>query len=91
MEGIENRLFITNQKLTEIRPGEITVEDMRDGHSWRLIADTVVLSMGVRPRKDVAEQFADTAFDVIYAGDCAAKNGNITSAVRDGFYAAMNL
>ena len=47
--------------------------------------------MGVRPRKDVAEQFADTAFDVIYAGDCAAKNGNITSAVRDGFYAAMNL
>ena len=53
--------------------------------------DTVVLSMGVRPRTDVAMQFAGTAKDVVFCGDCAVRAGNITSAVRDGFFAAVNI
>lgn len=81
---------ITGLKCSAITEDKVVALDS-EGNTVALPCDSVVLSMGVRPRKDVAEQFADTAFDVIYAGDCAAKNGNITSAVRDGFYAAMNL
>ncbi len=56
-----------------------------------LPCDSVVLSMGVRPRTDVAMRFEGTAKDVIFVGDCAVRAGNITSAVRDGFFAAVNV
>lgn len=82
--------FITNQKLTEIRPGEITVEDMRDGHSWRLIADTVVLSMGVRPENRLYNELCSLLPNVCAVGD-ARSSGRIADAVKDGYYAAANL
>lgn len=63
----------------------------QDGDEILIECDTVVLSMGVRPRTAAAKQFADTAANVYYCGDCSVRAGNITSAVRDGFYAAMNI
>jgi uncharacterized FAD-dependent dehydrogenase len=47
--------------------------------------------MGVRPRDSVVKEFDGCANDIHAVGDCAQKAGNITSAVRDGFYAAMNI
>ena len=80
---------------TGLRAKEVTDEGLvaldADGQDVLLPCDTVVLSMGVRPRKAIADQFADTARDVFFCGDCAVKAGNITSAVRDAFYAAMNI
>ena len=80
---------------TGLRAKEVTDEGLvaldADGQDVLLPCDTVVLSMGVRPRKAAAEQFADTARDVFFCGDCAVNAGNITSAVRDAFYAAMNI
>ncbi|MBQ8975182.1 MAG: FAD-dependent oxidoreductase, partial [Oscillospiraceae bacterium] len=81
---------ITGLRCSEIRPDRVIAQDTQ-GKIVELECDSVVLSMGVRPRRAVAEQFEGTAFDVVYVGDCAVKNGNITSAVRDGFYAAMNV
>ena len=31
------------------------------------------------------------AYDVFFVGDCAVRAGNITTAVRDGFFAAVNV
>ena len=80
---------------TGLRASKVTDEGLtaldNDGNVVHLPCDTVVLSMGVRPRKGVADQFAGTAHDVFFCGDCAVKAGNITSAVRDGFYAALNV
>ena len=61
------------------------------GNDVSLACDTVVLSMGVRPRSELAHSFDGTATDAFICGDCAVRAGNITSAVRDGFFAAMNI
>jgi pyruvate/2-oxoglutarate dehydrogenase complex dihydrolipoamide dehydrogenase (E3) component len=80
---------------TGLRAAEITGDGLlatdRGGAAVALPCDTVVLSMGVRPRVDLARSLAGIAAEVVVLGDCAAKSGNITSAVRDGFYAAMNI
>lgn len=80
----------TGLKANEVRCDGLFASDS-EGNSVFLPCDTVVLSMGVRPRKELANSFSDCAYDVFYCGDCATKAGNITSAVRDGFYAAMNI
>ncbi|MBR6950962.1 MAG: FAD-dependent oxidoreductase [Oscillospiraceae bacterium] len=81
---------ITGLRAKEVTDAGLTALDST-GSDVFLPCDTVVLSMGVRPRKAVADQFAGTAHDVFWCGDCAVKAGNITSAVRDAFYAAMNV
>jgi thioredoxin reductase len=81
---------MTGLKCSEITQNSVIAVDA-DGKTVTFDCDSVVLSMGVRPRKAVAAEFDGTAYDVFYIGDCAAKAGNITSAVRDGFYAAMNI
>ena len=74
----------------EITGDGVTAEDGK-GNSLFLPCDTVVLSMGVRPQDGLAKVFEGCAGTVYNVGDCAVKAGNITSAVRDGFYAAMNI
>ncbi|SHI07983.1 2,4-dienoyl-CoA reductase [Sporobacter termitidis DSM 10068] len=81
---------ITGLRAKEITKDAVVAEDM-DGGRVTLPCDSVVLSMGVRPREDLIREFDGCADDVMVVGDCAAQAGNITSAVRDGFYAAMNI
>ena len=82
--------FLGELRLKSITPDGIVGED-KDGNAVTLACDTVALSLGVRPRRDVMEALADVCEEMYYVGDCAARQGNITSAVRDGFYAAMNV
>jgi NADPH-dependent 2,4-dienoyl-CoA reductase/sulfur reductase-like enzyme len=81
---------LTGLKAKEITKDAVVAEDM-DGNAVTLPCDSVVLSMGVRPRRSVIREFEGCAEDVYVIGDCAVKAGNILSAVRDGFYAAMNI
>ncbi len=81
---------MTGLKAKEITDGYVLVEDT-DGQLLSLACDSVVLSMGVRPRADLIREFDGCAEDIYIIGDCAQKTGNITTAVRDGFYAAMNI
>lgn len=77
-------------RLKAIRPDALVGEE-KDGSVTVIPCDTVALSLGVRSRKAVAEVLADVCPEVYFAGDCALRQGNITTAVRDGFYAAMNV
>lgn len=77
-------------RLKAIRPDALVGEE-KDGSVTVIPCDTVALSLGVRSRKAVAEALADVCPEVYFAGDCALRQGNITTAVRDGFYAAMNV
>jgi len=81
--------------LTGLAAKEVTDEGLvvasADGQTRLIPADTVVLSVGVRPRAAEARKFADCAEEVYFVGDCATNLGNITTAVRDGFFAAMNI
>jgi hypothetical protein len=55
-----------------------------------LPADTVILSLGFKPRKALAHAFDEITPDVYYAGDCV-KVGDIYSAVHGGFDLAVEL
>lgn len=77
-------------RLKSIGPAGILGED-KDGTVVELACDTVALSLGVRPRRDVMEALAGVCEEMYFVGDCALRAGNITTAVRDGFYAAMNV
>jgi 2,4-dienoyl-CoA reductase-like NADH-dependent reductase (Old Yellow Enzyme family)/NADPH-dependent 2,4-dienoyl-CoA reductase/sulfur reductase-like enzyme len=65
-----------------------------NGAEQELVCDTVLLSVGVKPKAlSVAglEQFQALAAQTFLVGDCNGKAGNITKAVREAFYAAMNI
>jgi 2,4-dienoyl-CoA reductase-like NADH-dependent reductase (Old Yellow Enzyme family)/thioredoxin reductase len=80
----------TGLKAREIRSDAVIAEN-NTGEAVTLPCDSVVLSMGVRPLDSLAKSFEGCAEQVQIIGDCAVRAGNITSAVRDGFYAAMNI
>ena len=77
-------------RLKFITPAGIVGEDA-GGAVSEIPCDTVALSLGVRPRRDVMESLAGVCEEMYCVGDCALRQGNLTSAVRDGFYAAMNV
>ena len=85
--GVET---ITGLRLTEVRDDGISARD-ESGQNVFLPCDSVVLSMGVRARSQLAGSFDGTAKTVIKIGDCVRRGGNILTAVLDGFYAAMNI
>jgi 2,4-dienoyl-CoA reductase-like NADH-dependent reductase (Old Yellow Enzyme family)/thioredoxin reductase len=60
-----------------------------NGEKYELPCDTLVLSLGVRPRKDIAKTFVDCATDVILVGDCCTEQGTLLNATRTAFDAAM--
>jgi 2,4-dienoyl-CoA reductase-like NADH-dependent reductase (Old Yellow Enzyme family)/NADPH-dependent 2,4-dienoyl-CoA reductase/sulfur reductase-like enzyme len=80
---------LTGLKAKEITNGAVLTED-QNGQILPLPCDSVVLSMGVKPRTGLAEELEGLG-EVFVIGDCARKAGNITSAVREGFYTAMNI
>ena len=53
--------------------------------------DTVVLSLGVRPRTEAVRAFMELAPEVTVIGDCNNQRGNLYSATSEGFFAAMEI
>ncbi len=53
--------------------------------------DTVVLSLGVKPDREQAEELADAAAESYIIGDCSFRGGTLWKAVHSGFDAAMRL
>jgi 2,4-dienoyl-CoA reductase-like NADH-dependent reductase (Old Yellow Enzyme family)/thioredoxin reductase len=53
--------------------------------------DTVVLSLGVEPRREVIAMFEDLAPDVYVVGDCHNQRGNLYRAISEGFFATMEI
>jgi 2,4-dienoyl-CoA reductase-like NADH-dependent reductase (Old Yellow Enzyme family)/thioredoxin reductase len=77
-------------RLTEVTETGAKVKD-KDGRELIIACDTVVLSVGVRPRYDVVNELQGAAPDVYVIGDCRRERSNIFHAVTDGFNAATNI
>ena len=75
-------------KLVEISDKEVTAENTETGEQIKLPADTVLMAVGMRPRRKAALQFAhlcpETNFFII--GD-AAQSGDVRDAVFHAFEA----
>lgn len=74
--------ILTGKKLTEIRPGEVALADSHSGEVSTLAVDAVVLAMGVRPLRTLAEQVLDEFDHVTMVGD-VSRPGQIADAMRE--------
>lgn len=78
-----------NTTCTEITQEGVKAKDEK-GNDVFYPADTVIISVGMRPLTEERDAFADVAFDVRYIGDCN-KVADIRMAMNGGFDAAATL
>lgn len=81
--------ILTGHRLEKITEKTIELTKISTGEDVILEADTVVLSLGVRPRAELVEQFAKK-FPYVYALGDAAQGGRIYHAIKSGFEGAWN-
>jgi 2-enoate reductase len=88
LEGYGVR-FLTGVKLEEITATGANVID-KAWQRFAIPADTVVLSLGFKPRTEVAASFQNLAPDVYVIGD-ARKPQRLKEAIHDGFNVAVEI
>ncbi len=84
LRGVE---ILPETRLEAVTDRGITVT--RNGETMEMPCDTLVLSLGVRARTELARSFADCAPEVVYLGDCNTRQGTIFNATRTAYDAAM--
>jgi 2,4-dienoyl-CoA reductase-like NADH-dependent reductase (Old Yellow Enzyme family)/thioredoxin reductase len=82
--------FRTGRQLTALMPDCVLALNRANGAVERIPADTVVLSMGVRPVNKLYKELKGHMANVVCAGD-AVKSGTIANAVHSGYDAAMSI
>jgi NAD(P)H-nitrite reductase large subunit len=80
-----------NLKLIDVTTEGAVVESTQDGAKKILAADTVILSLGVRPDEEAVSAFEDLAEDVFFVGDCVTNGGTLYNAVHTAFDAVMEI
>ena len=76
------------QHTNQITENGVVVTDTATGEEKLVEADTVVLAIGITPKKDIVEAFEKEFDNVIAIGD-ALKGGRIHNATKDGFTKAF--
>ena len=79
----------TSTKLAAVTD-EGTIVEHEDGSRETLPADTVVLSLGYRPVKGLAEALNDCPAQVLEIGD-GSQVGNVLTCIRDAYDAVASL
>ena len=74
--------------LSKVEPGSVTVASEQGGET--LPADSVVLSVGFRPRPSLAAELAGTGIEVYQVGD-GGKVGSVMTAIGTAYTAARSL
>jgi 2,4-dienoyl-CoA reductase-like NADH-dependent reductase (Old Yellow Enzyme family)/thioredoxin reductase len=85
-EGVGFRTEVT---LREITDHGVTLMD-RDGNPDEIDADSVVLALGVTPRRELVKSLQDLVREVHVIGDCS-KPGNLMGAIHDAFILAAEI
>ena len=76
--------FLTRCQLMRIAPGEVIAADLREQRIRHIPADSVVLSLGVRPRHQLTEALQKALPRVYTVGD-AVHSGTIADAVHSAY------
>lgn len=72
------------------RIGEHDVTYVREGETKTIEADSIILSVGMKPLAALADTFMGLSDEYAQAGDCI-KARTVDEATREGYYAAINL
>lgn len=82
--------FMTGEKLCEIGNGFIVAENVKTKQKDRIRCDRVVLSLGSRSDKKLAEELEMAGISVVSIGDCG-KVGKIADATKSAYQVAVSL
>ena len=80
---------VTNRKMVEVVEGGILASD-ESGNNEKYSCDTVVMALGVRPRRDLAEALKDKLPEVYEVGDCIIP-GRVHAAVHRAAFVAERI
>ena len=78
-----------NSRLTEILPDGVIVTDVNTGEKSRIEGGTVVLSLGVAPRAELASEFCGAFDNVLCIGD-NVRSGRIPHAIKDAYIKSLH-
>lgn len=76
--------FLLEHTLKEIKADSVVLEEKANGNIKTVPADAVVLSLGMRPNKELADALKAKGYETYVIGD-AVKVGKIAPATRGGF------
>ena len=79
-----NPQILPGHRLAAVTENGVLVVNVANGQKMEVEADTVVLALGVSPRRGVVSEFEASFDEVRVIGD-ASRNGSIVEAVADGF------
>ncbi|MDR1132203.1 MAG: acetoacetate decarboxylase family protein [Oscillospiraceae bacterium] len=82
--------FLLEHLLKEIKPDGVLLEEKATGEAKTVPADAVVLSLGMRPDRALADALKEKGCQVHVIGD-ARKIGKIAAATRGGFETGRKL
>ena len=83
-------VILTNEKLAEIRKGYIVTQNVKTKRNTSIEADKVVLALGSRPEKSLAELLKKEGFRPYIIGDCN-KVGRIADATKAAYETVMSI
>ncbi|NLB21017.1 MAG: FAD-dependent oxidoreductase [Clostridium sp.] len=81
-------LIIPNHRLMGISENGITIMNQMNNQTMQIEADTVVLALGVTPRRAMVNEFLDAFENIRVIGD-ADKAGRIQEAIKEGYSQAF--
>jgi 2,4-dienoyl-CoA reductase-like NADH-dependent reductase (Old Yellow Enzyme family)/thioredoxin reductase len=81
--------IMANHKLVKVGDTTATVESS-DGQK-NIDFDTLIVSLGVKPKTEEARKFAGLVDDVYFIGDCTTSRGTLYTATTAGFNAGMDI
>jgi pyruvate/2-oxoglutarate dehydrogenase complex dihydrolipoamide dehydrogenase (E3) component len=84
--GVEFKMEV---KLEEITEGGVMVTE-KQGNRFEILADSVILSLGFKPRTTAVKALQELAPDVYVIGDCAQPS-NLKHAIHDAFNVAVEI
>jgi 2,4-dienoyl-CoA reductase-like NADH-dependent reductase (Old Yellow Enzyme family)/NADPH-dependent 2,4-dienoyl-CoA reductase/sulfur reductase-like enzyme len=77
-------VYLPGHRLLKVTAEGVELECTDTGQGVSVAADTVILAMGIRPRKDVVDRFKAAFPDARAIGD-AARGGRILDATQDAY------
>lgn len=83
-----NLKTITGVKCTEIKDGQVLVED-KEGKSLTVKGDTILIAAGMRSKLEEVEKLRTSDSEFITVGDCI-KPGKVLQAVSGGYFSGKN-
>lgn len=87
--SLSNFTGITNAFVTEIGPDYVAYTD-KEGNAQKVRADTVLISVGMKPKHTEAMRFAEAGGKFVIIGNCDA-TGDIQRAIRSAYGVAVTL